>query len=283
MTVAFIGLGIMGSRMAAHLLQGDAELRVYNRSPQAAEQLQQQGAVLCKTVQQAVGGADIVFSMLSTPEVVEQVFFAEGLAAMRKGAFWVDCTTVNPSFSRRAEKQAALAGIRFMDAPVAGSKPHAEKGELVFFAGGREGEYDGLDGCFRLMGKKVVYLGTTGRGSALKMLVNLLLAQAMVVFSETLALGEKLGLEKEFLLDVLPGLPVVAPFIAMKTDMIRKDEFGVQFPLQWMHKDLHLAAVTAYEVEHPLFLANLTKEIYAGAVQAGLGREDFAAVYRFLS
>ncbi|MCB0642713.1 MAG: NAD(P)-dependent oxidoreductase, partial [Phaeodactylibacter sp.] len=115
------------------------------------------------------------------------------------------------------------------------------------------------------------------------MLVNAMLAQSMVVFAESLLLGEKLGLEKSFLLDFLPALPVIAPFTQAKAGMIREGAYPVQFPLEHMQKDLHLAAQTAYEIGQPLYLANLAKELYAAAKADGLARADFAAIYQYLA
>ena len=104
----------------------------------------------------------------------------------------------------------------------------------------------------------------------------------MATFAETLALGEKMGLQKEFLLSVLPGMPVAAPFLKAKAEIIQSDDFSAHFPLKWMHKDLPLLSQTAYENKQPMPLAGLTKEIYAQAERYGLGREDFAAVYKWL-
>ena len=110
-----------------------------------------------------------------------------------------------------------------------------------------------------------------------------MLAQSMIVFSEAILLGEKMGIDKDFLLNAVPNLVVAAPFTKFKAEMVRKDDYGVQFPLEWMHKDLHLAAITAYEHKQPLYLANLAKELYTHATQSGLGRADFAAIHQFLS
>ncbi len=134
-----------------------------------------------------------------------------------------------------------------------------------------------------MMGSQVVHVGERGKGAALKMLVNSLLAQSMLAFSETVLLGEKLGLKRDFLLDLLPNSAVCAPFIKAKAEMIRAGDYDVQFPLELMHKDLHLAALTAYENSRPLFSANAAKELFAAAKQCGLGRKDFAAIYEYLS
>ncbi|MEM6321743.1 MAG: NAD(P)-dependent oxidoreductase [Bacteroidota bacterium] len=284
MQVTFIGLGIMGSRMAANLLKNDVAVTVYNRSKTPIEALVKLGAKSAKSANEAVASADLVFSMLSTPEVVASVFIgADGaLASMRKGAIWVDCTTVNPSFSEQASMAAQNIGVQFVDAPVAGTKPHAENAELVFFVGAEQNLLSTIEPYLQMMGKKIIPMGTMGKGASFKMLVNIMLAQSMLIFSEAVLLGEKMGISKDFLLKVIPNLVVSAPFTKFKAEMVKADNYDVQFPLEWMYKDLHLAAVTAYENKQPLYLANVAKELFAEADKAGMGRLDFAAIHRYL-
>lgn len=286
MNVTFIGLGIMGSRMARNLLQKrpDINLTVFNRSQAPVHQLVSEGAADAASLSEAVEEADIVFSMLSTPEVVEQHFTGPNgiLSEIKKGGIWVDCSTVNPSFSREMGELAASHGIDFLDAPVAGTKPHAENGELVFFVGGKESTVNEVQSLLEVMGKKVVHIGKVSQGSSFKMLVNIMLAQSMVIFSEAAILGQEMGLSREFLLNALPNLPVAAPFTKAKSEMIKADDYEVQFPLEWMHKDLHLALKTAYEHTQPMYLAALTEALFAEANQAGLGRLDFAVIHKFL-
>lgn len=284
MKVTFIGLGIMGSRMAANLLENGVDLTVYNRSDEPAQVLGQQGAKVARTPQDAVREADIVFSMLSEPTVVEELFLGEEgvLAVMREGAIWADCTTVNPSFSRKSAKIAHQYGVRFVDAPVAGTKPHAANAELVFFLGGSEEDVSMIAPLLQYMGRKYIHVGETGQGASFKMIVNIMLAQSMIVFSEAVLLGEKMGIDRDFLLNAVPGLVVSAPFTKFKAEMIKEGDYEVQFPLEWMHKDLHLAALTAYEHQQPLYLANIAKELFAAANHKGMGRLDFAAIHRYL-
>lgn len=284
MNITFIGLGIMGSRMAANLIKNGANLTVYNRSQDAAVALRQQGAKVAHSPSEAVAEADIVFSMLSTPEVVEAIFFGQkgALSAMKANSIWADCTTVNPSFSLRSAREAQIHNIRFLDAPVAGTKPQAQNAELVFFVGGKKALLAEVESYLKHMGNKVLNIGETGKGASFKMLVNIMLAQSMLIFSESILLGEKMGIDKDFLLNIIPNLVVSAPFTKFKAEMVRSGDYEVQFPLEWMQKDLHLAAVTAYELQQPLYLANLTKEIYAAANQSGLGRKDFAAIHQYL-
>ena len=284
MNISFLGLGIMGSRMAANLLQNGTSLTVWNRSPEASQPMADLGATVASSAAEALADADVVFTMFSTPEAVSMVMFGPeaGLSQMKSGSLWVDCSTVNPGFSRESAAEAAQRSIRFLDAPVAGSKPQAEAAQLLFFVGGSQEDLEPVQPLMEQMGQKVLHIGGLGMGASFKMLVNAMLAQSMLAFSETVLLGEKLGLDRDFLLNTLPNLAVAAPFTKAKAEMIRAQDYEVQFPLELMHKDLHLAALSAYEVGQPLYLANLTKELFASAKHAGMGRLDFSAIHAFL-
>lgn len=286
MNVAFIGLGIMGSRMARNLLKSEGiDLKVFNRSPGAVSELQKAGARPADSARAAVAGADVVFTMLSSPDVVESVAFGESgfVEAMEQGALWVNCSTVNPSYTRECDERARARGLRFLDAPVAGTKKPAETGELTFLLGGNADDVEQVRPLLEHMGQKILHVGAAGQGSAFKMLVNALLAQTMLVYSETALLGEKLGFSREFLMDTLPNLPVAAPFLKAKAELIKDGNYDTQFPLELMLKDLQLLDVTAYEHKQPLFLAGLAKSVYGQANSAGLGRDDFAAVFEHLA
>jgi 3-hydroxyisobutyrate dehydrogenase-like beta-hydroxyacid dehydrogenase len=284
MKITFIGLGIMGSNMAFHLIKNKVNLTVYNRTDKNIDSLNGMDVIIADSLQNAVQDADIVFSMLSTPEAVEEVFFGKGkvLSFMKANAIWVDCSTVNPSFSVTSSKKAKAHKIQFLDAPVAGSKPQAQNAELVFFVGGSKKIINIVEPYLLMMGKKIIQLGDIGQGSSFKMLVNCMLAQSMLIFSEAVLLGTSLGISKDFLLDTLPNLVVSAPFTKFKAAAIKSNTYDVQFPLEWMHKDLHLATLTAYEKKQPLFLTNLTKELYADAKKMGMGRLDFSAIHQYL-
>ena len=285
MNITFLGLGIMGSRMATNLVKGGADVTVWNRTAAAADIPGLADAKKETDLNTAVANADVVFSMLTTPEVIAETFFGESgvLTHMQKDALWIDCTTVNPSFSRTAAEHATAAGIRFFDGPVAGSKPQAEKAQLAFFLGADAATVEPIKPYLEMMGAKVIPFGKVGQGAAFKMIVNMMLAHSMVVFSEAVHFGESLGIDKEFLLKVIPGLPVIAPFTAFKTDAIRNDDYEVNFPLEWILKDVHLAALTAYEVDQPLHVNAVVQELFAAANRAGMGRLDFAAIHRQLT
>ena len=284
MNVSFIGLGIMGSRMAHNLLANGVSLTVYNRTASAMEPLVAAGAQAAPSAQACVEAADIVFTMLATPEVVAEVAFGqEGFVGkMKPRALWIDCSTVDPTFTRSMGKTAVEAGIRFLEAPVAGSKPQAAAAQLAFFCGGDVSIVEEVKPLLLYMGGKVLPLGEVGMGASLKVLINSMLAQSMLVFAETVALGERLGMSPEFLLDFLPNLPVIAPFVKAKVEKMKTGVYDADFPLSWMQKDLHLVCKAAYEADTPLLLANMAKEAFMAAKQGGFAQNDFSAIYAYL-
>ncbi|HKK46154.1 MAG TPA: NAD(P)-dependent oxidoreductase [Balneolaceae bacterium] len=285
MNIGFYGLGIMGSRMAANLLKTDADVMVYNRTISKANPLKKKGAKVAQSQQELAQHSDILFTMLSAPGAVKQTASGkEGfIASMKPDSLWVDCSTVNPSFSREMAGKADTHNIRFLDAPAAGTKGPAETGDLLFLVGGSAEDIEECNPYFKAMGKKVIHAGDIGMGTSLKMVFNLLLAEAMASFSEGLYLGESMGFSKEMLLETLVGSPVVAPFISGKKEKIENDDYSPEFPLKLMQKDLHLASQTGYESDAPLPAGNIVKELFAMAKQEGLGDKDFSAIYKLIS
>ncbi|MCL4561013.1 MAG: NAD(P)-dependent oxidoreductase [Chloroflexi bacterium] len=284
MKVGFIGLGIMGSRMAANLQKAGHELVVYNRTKSRANPLLERGARWGESPADVARQAEVLFTMLANPQAVEEIAVGEGgfIDQLKPGSLWVDCSTVNPSFTRRMAQHARAAGARLMDAPVVGSRVPAEKGELVFLCGGEAADVELCQPLFQAMGRQVVHAGGTGMGSALKLCNNLILGEEMVAFSEALVLGQSLGLDRELIFNTLLGLTAAPPFMAAKRSKIETGKFDPDFSLQWMEKDLNLVAISAIEQGVSLPGASTTRELYALADRYGLASEDFSAIYRFL-
>lgn len=285
MKFGFIGLGIMGSRMAANAQAAGHELVVHNRTQSKADDLVANGALWAETPAAVAKEVDVLITMLAHPEAVEATALGEDgfLQALPANALWIDCSTVNPSFSRHMAQAAAAHNVRFLDAPVAGSKNQAANAELIFIVGGESEDLDKARPLLETMGRAINHVGAHGMGTSLKVVVNMLLATAMATFAEGMALGEALGLPQEMLLNILVGGPVVAPFVAGKQSKLATGDYDPEFPLQWMHKDLQMASITAYETGVALPLANASKELYQMAVQHGLGDADFSAIYAHLT
>lgn len=282
MTVGFIGLGIMGSGMARNLLRHNVELIVHNRTPEKAEPFLEQGAQWADTPRD-VAPANVVFTMLAHPEAVQSMALgAEGfLNNMQPGSLWVDCSTVHPRFSREMSQASSQRDLRFIDAPVAGTKPQAEGAQLVFFVGGRSEDLSTCRPYLDMMGRNVVHVGDQGMGVSIKVVINSLLASSLATFAECVALGQSLGLSEEMLFNVLIGGAVTAPFLANKRDKMTTGDYSAQFPLRWMHKDLQMFLEAAGDTNVTVPLATATKDVYQAAIQDGLGEVDFSAIYRF--
>jgi 3-hydroxyisobutyrate dehydrogenase/glyoxylate/succinic semialdehyde reductase len=286
MKVGFIGLGIMGSRMAANLRKKGHDLVVHNRTREKAGPLLAEGAVWAETPADVAKQVPIVITMLSKPDAVATTALWEKtgfLGHLAEHSLWIDCSTVNPSFSKLMASEASQRKVRFLDAPVGGSKGPAEQGQLLFFVGGEKADLDEVRPLLDAMGKAVFHMGGHGMGTSMKIVNNVMLAQAMVAFSEALVLGLSLGIPRDMLFDTLLSSPVTAPFLSFKRAKIETENFETEFPLQWMHKDAQLIAETAYETGVALPALNVVKEIYALAVKNGLGEQDFSAIYKLLS
>lgn len=285
MNIGFIGLGIMGSRMAGQLLDNGYGLIVHNRTRSKADHLIAQGATWADTPAAVAQQADLMITMLAHPHAVTSTALGDDgfLPVVADGKLWIDCSTVNPSFSKHMAEQATAHGVRFLDAPVAGSKNQAQDGVLAFIVGGDASDVEDATPLFEIMGSRVVHVGGHGMGTSLKIVVNYLLASAMASFAEGMVLGESLGISQEMLFKVLVGGPVVAPFVAGKQSKLESSDYDPEFPLQWMQKDVQLATQTAYENGVAMPLANITKELYQLANRDGMGELDFSAIYQFLS
>jgi 3-hydroxyisobutyrate dehydrogenase-like beta-hydroxyacid dehydrogenase len=283
MKIGFIGLGIMGSRMAANLQKHGYSLVMFNRTRVKAEPLLGPCGTFSDSPAKLAQQVDVLFTMLAHSDAVEQAALgANGfLNHLPPNALWVDCSSVNPSFSRKMAAEAARRQIRFVDAPVTGSAPAAAEAKLIFWVGAQEVDLEASRSLLLCMGNKIVHAGGHGMGTSMKMVINLLLGNAMAAFAEAMALGKGLGLSQKVLFDSLLGSPTVAPFLALKREKIEDGNYEAEFPLQWMQKDLHLASVSAYESGVALAVTNVTKEIYRLAMRGGHETNDFSAIYEF--
>jgi 3-hydroxyisobutyrate dehydrogenase/glyoxylate/succinic semialdehyde reductase len=226
---------------------------------------------------------DVLFTMLAHPDAVEQAALGGNgfLDHLKPNALWVDCSSVNPSFSKKMAAAAAARQIRFVDAPVTGSAPVAAEAKLVFWVGADAADLEAIRPLLLCMGSKIVHTGGHGAGTSMKMVVNLLLGNSMAAFAEAMALGQGLGLSQKMLFDSLLGMPAVAPFLAGKREKIEKDNYEAEFPLRWMQKDMQLASVSAYESGVAMPLSNVSKEVYRLAMRGGHDTDDFSAIYDF--
>ncbi|RYL95859.1 NAD(P)-dependent oxidoreductase [Sporolactobacillus sp. THM7-4] len=283
--IGFIGIGIMGSRMAGRLLAAGKPLVIYNRTKKKAEPLLEKGAKWADSPKAVGEQADIVFTMLANPQAVDAVAFGEQglLNGLKPGSLWVDSSTINPASSIKLAKATVEKGARFLDAPVAGSTGPAEKGELIFFVGGEKKDIEEARPLFEIMGKEIQHKGKNGMGTAMKLVNNLMLGQTIAAFSEAIAFGESLGLEKEELVKAIVSGPNAAPILQFKKNKILNEDFEkADFKVNSIYKDFELAAEEAYAHNFALPISNTVKALYGLLKQNGMGDNDFASIYAFL-
>ena len=285
MKTGFIGLGIMGSRMAANLQRQGYSLVLFNRTRAKAEPLLGPCGTFADSPATLAKQVDVLFTMLPHPDAIEQVALGDDgfLDHLRSNAVWIDCSSANPSFSKKMAAEAARRGVRFVDAPVTGSAVPAAEAKLVFWVGAESADLEAIRSLLLCMGNKIVHVGGHGMGTAMKVVVNLLLGNAMAAFAEGMALGEGLGISRNVLFDSLLGTPAVAPFLASKRAKIESGNYKAEFPLRWQQKDLHLAAVSAFESGVAMPVTNAAKELYRLAMREGHASQDFSAIYDYLT
>lgn len=282
--VGFMGLGIMGSAMAANIHQAGYPLAVYNRTAAKAEPLARLGARVAATPKALAEDADIIIVMVTGPEAIYELLFGPEGAAAAFGPeqVFINMSSVSPSFTLQLGKELAPTAIRFVDAPVSGTKKPAEDAQLVILAGGNRQRVQELEPLFLTMGKKVVYCGKTGQGSMMKMFINLLLGVMMEGFAEALNFGRLGGLDLEAMLDVVASGAMNAPMFQVKAPNFKVQSYPPAFPLKHLTKDAKFVLDTAYELGAPVPAGQMLLHLYRLGVAQGWGDEDISAIMRVM-
>ncbi|MDP3183466.1 MAG: NAD(P)-dependent oxidoreductase [Desulfobaccales bacterium] len=282
--VGFMGLGIMGSAMAANIFKAGYPLMVYNRTPEKAEKFALMGAGVASSPRALAHAAQVLIAMVTGPEALNELLWGKNGAGpeLGPGKIFINMSSVSPKFTRELAEKLAPNGVAFVDAPVSGTKKPAEEGTLVILAGGAEAKVKELEPLFLTMGKKVIYCGEAGQGSMMKMTINLLLGLMMEGFAEALNFGRLGGLDFEAMLDVVFSGPLNCGLFQMKAQMLKEKDFPPNFPLKHMTKDCKFIVDTAYETGAPAPLGHLLLHLYRLGVSQNLGDQDFAAIAQVL-
>ncbi len=280
--IGFIGTGIMGRPMAENLLRAGFSVAAYNRTEQKAAPLKEAGARIASSPAQAAAGADTLVFMLTGPEAVDAVLEGENgvFAAEPLAKTVINMSTVPPAYTRALASRMAERGLCFVDAPVLGTKKPAEDGALVVLAGGQRQDVERLEPVFSAVGKKTVFCGDAGMGSAMKMTVNSLLAVMAAGFGEALTFGERCGLSLDAIMEVVLAGPLASGLFQMKGELIRNDDYPAQFPYRHMVKDLRFVLQTADEVGASSISTAGAFSLFRLGLGRDLGDLDFSAVKR---
>jgi 3-hydroxyisobutyrate dehydrogenase len=279
--VAFLGMGIMGSRMAANVARGGFDLTVWNRTRERAERVAETtGARLADTPAQAADGADALVTMVVDSPEVEAVLFGENgaAAALAEGALVIDMSTIAPKAVHAIADRLRESGIAFIDAPVSGSSPKAEDGTLTIMVGASNEDYERALPLLESMGELIVHCGPLGHGQMVKLLNNTLAATNAAVLAEAIAAARKAELNMDALVKVVAASSGNSTMLGLKAGPMIDHHFEPLFKLDHMLKDVRHTLDAGHELGLSMQVAEAAKSLYEAASEAGKGDEDFAAV-----
>ena len=277
----FIGLGNMGSRIAQRLLHHGYHLSVYDMDLAKADAIAAQGGVVAKNIAELAQTADVLLSCLTNDEAVRSVYTGpEGVfAGARSGTAVLEMSTISPESSRELHRLGARGGIEVLDVAISGSTPAAEQGMLTLLAGGNPELFRAAEPIFQAIAKQYFLLGGPGSGTAMKLVVNTLLGVGMQAIAEAVVLGEKAGLDRGRLLEVLSKTALIAPAHMGKLARVSSNNYSPQFPLRLMNKDFQLILKAAAQEHVPMPATEAAFRVNAEEL-ANSDEQDFSAVLR---
>ena len=269
----------MGRPIARRLLESGFKLTAYDRDHNKAEELMRYGGTAAQSIAELSANCNVVLSCLPSDEAVLDIYRGpDGVIANAvSGSLVVDMSTVYPETSLELSRLGTERGVEVLDVTISGSTPAAENGLLTLFGGGDKACFDAAQSIFRVVAKKYFYLGRSGSGATMKLVVNTVLGIGMQAIAEAVALGEKAGLDRNRLLSVLSQTAVVAPAHVGKLEKAMKSDYSPQFPIRLMNKDFGLILNLAAAVGARMPAAGAAFEINARQADEG-AEQDFSAV-----
>lgn len=281
-TVAFLGLGTMGSPMAANLAQAGFRVTGWNRTPGRGEELRELGVDLAATPAAAVAEVDLVVVCVSdTPDVEAVLFGADGVVAgARPGTLVVDCSTIAPSGSWDFAARLADADIRMIDAPVSGGSEGARNATLAIFVGGDVADVERARPILAAMGRTITHVGPIGAGQAVKAVNQVILAGTYLGVAEGIVLAIKAGLDVEQVVEALGGGAAQSWVLANRSGRMLANDYPLGFRVTLHRKDLDIAMGLAQRLGAVLPITALAAQLETGLIAAGHGDEDISTVAR---
>ena len=279
--IGFLGLGIMGSRMAANVARAGFELNVWTRTPgKAARWASEHGARAHDTPADVARASDIVVSMVVDGEQVASVLLGQGgvIDAAREGLLCVDMSTIAPTDSRRIAAELAARGVRMLDAPVTGSSPRAQDGTLTIMVGGEAEDFARAQALLQAMGGLIVHVGPLGQGESLKLINNSLAAANAAAVAEALLLASASGIDLDALVEVVSAGSGASAQLALKAGPMREHDFTTLFKAEHLLKDVRLCLEEAQAAGVPFPSAAHARDVLTATLGRGHGEDDYAAM-----
>jgi len=285
MRVAFLGLGIMGSRQAANLLRAGHDLVVWNRTAAKARAwADEHGGTVAATPRDAAAQAEVVITMVVDGPQVEAVLLGDdgAVAGAPPGTLVIDMSTIAPADARRLGATLRERGLAFVDAPVTGSAPRAQDGTLTIMAGAAPEDFARAKPLFEAMGRLVVHAGEVGQGQLVKVISNAVSAVNCATVAQALVAARATGADLGALVEVMRSGSAASTMLELKGGPMLAHDFAPLFKLAHMLKDVRLCLGETTAAGAPFPFAALAGELYAAGVGRGLGEQDFAAVLEVL-
>ncbi len=280
--IGWIGLGKMGLPMAHNLARAGYAMKVFNRSKSKSDDLAHEydHVTAVDTAAAAATDVDIVISMTSDDQVLEAIAIGPGgiAEAAAPGTIFVDMSTVSPMASSRVAAALESKGVAFLRAPVMGSTPVAERGELMVMTSGPEAALEASRAVLEVLGGKILWVGEDEQSRYLKLSINLQLGIVSAILGEAIAFGNKGGMDWAQLIDIMQDSPVGSPLVKFKAQFLKDRDFTPAFSVEQMGKDLDLALATARDMEAPMPFTAAARQQYAAMISKGQGALDFCAL-----
>ena len=264
--IAVLGLGSMGSRMAANYVEAGHDVVVWNRTEARASDLASNHDVdIAPTVREAAGGADFVVSMVADDEAARSVWLdpdAGALAAMDSGAVAIESSTLTPGAVRELGEAAKAQGVPFVEAPVVGSRPQAEAGALFVLLGGEEAAVERAMPIIEVNGDNAKRIGSVGDAAIMKLSINGLFAAQVAAYAEVVGFIERSDIDAGAAIATLAALPITAPGLERILGLIEARDFAPNFPVQLVAKDVTYLSGTAGEKGASMPVMTAVKAVY---------------------
>jgi 2-hydroxy-3-oxopropionate reductase len=281
-TIAFIGLGIMGSPMAAHLARAGHDVAGFDLTPGRTGPLEQAGGRAATSAADAVDGAEVVAVMVPDSPHVQAVLAAEGgvFDTAKPGTLVIDFSSIRPDVSAALARQAGERGFRLLDAPVSGGEAGAVGATLSIMVGGAAEDFAAAKPLLDVVGKTVVHVGPAGAGQTVKAANQLIVAAHLQVLAEAVVFLEAHGVDLEAALDVLGGGLAGSAVLAQKREKVLTRSFEPGFRIDLHHKDMGIVTAAAREAGVVVPLGGLVAQLVAAARAQGDGGLDHSALLR---
>jgi 3-hydroxyisobutyrate dehydrogenase/glyoxylate/succinic semialdehyde reductase len=281
--LGFVGLGLMGSRLARRLHKSGWDITVWNRSPEPAKLLEQEGINSAESLEELVVRSNVILSSLSNDAAVQSVYLDKGgiFSSVSAGTIVLEMSTISPDLSHLLHMKASTLGIGFLDLAVSGSTSAVDAGAITLLAGGDQETFDACVPIYESIAKQWFLIGKGSSGIQMKLVVNLLLGVNMQAIAEAVSLGTHLQIDQDVLLDVLSKTTVIAPALVGKLEKIKHADYSPQFPLRLISKDMDLVLDAANESGAVLPATSAVQSCFSAALTSD-GDLDMSSIARFI-